>query len=135
MNAPVRIPRPTVFVVDDDESVRTSLGRLMRAEGFVVRLFESAECFLEEVTAEPFACVLLDITLPGISGLEVQRRLNERGIRLPVIAVSARADDATRREARQLGAKLFFRKPVNDRTLIDAIDWVVSQDPDPAVES
>jgi FixJ family two-component response regulator len=65
-----------------------------------------------------------------MSGFEVQRRLTERGIRLPVIAVSARDDEATRHEARQLGAKFFFRKPVDDRTLIDAIDWAVSSDPD-----
>ena len=127
---PSRSGRPTVFVVDDDESVRNSLGRLMRAEGFKVRLFESPERFLAEVTSMPSACVLLDLTLPRINGLEVQRRLNERGIRLPVIAVSARDDDATRREARQLGARLFLRKPVDDRTLIDAIDWVVTEDSD-----
>ena len=127
---PSRSRRTTVFVVDDDESVRNSLGRLMRAEGFKVRLFESAERFLAEVTSMPSACVLLDLTLPRINGLEVQRRLNERGIQLPVIAVSARDDDATRREARQLGARLFLRKPVDDRTLIDAIDWVVTEDSD-----
>lgn len=125
-----RRSRPTVFVVDDDESVRTSLGRLMRAEGFTVHLFESPERFLAEVTPIPEACVLLDITLPGMNGLEVQAKLNQRGIRLPVIAVSARDDEATRREARQLGAKYFFRKPVDDRTLIDAIDWVVNSGPD-----
>jgi len=119
-----------VFVVEDDESVRTSLARLMRSEGFEVHLYEGAERFLEEVTSVPSACVLLDIALPRISGLEVQRRLNERGIRLPVIAVSARDDDATRHEARQMGAKFFFRKPVDDRTLIDAIDWAVNSDPD-----
>ncbi len=115
-----------MFVVDDDESVRTSLARLMRSEGFEVRLYEDAVRFLDEVTSMSSACVLLDIALPRISGLEVQRRLNERGIELPVIAVSARDDDATRHEARQMGAKFFFRKPVDDRTLIDAIDWAVN---------
>lgn len=126
----MRARTTTVFVVEDDESVRNSLERLMRSEGFTVRLFGSAERFLEEVTVVPGACVLLDITLTGVGGLEVQRRLNERGIRLPVIAVSARDDDATRREARQLGAKFFFRKPVDDRTLIDAIDWAVTSELD-----
>ncbi len=125
-----RTRRPTVFIVDDDESVRTSLARLMRSEGFEVRLYDAAERFLEEVTSIPSACVLLDIALPRVNGLEVQRRLNERGIRLPVIAVSARDDDATRHEARQMGARFFFRKPVDDRTLIDAIDWAVNSGPE-----
>lgn len=126
-------PRPTVFVVDDDESVRISLGRLMRAEGFDVRLFGSSESFLSEASSMPFACVLLDITMPGMNGLDLQRCLSERGIRLSVIAVSARDDDMTRQEARNLGAVFFFRKPVDDRTLIDAINWVTSSGPDPRV--
>lgn len=122
-------PRTTVYVLDDDASVRNSLGRLMRAEGYDVRLYESAERFLEEVEAAPLACLLLDITLPTINGLEVQRTLNDRHIRLPVIAISARDDDAIRLEAKKLGARFFFRKPVDDRTLIDAIDWAVTPGP------
>ena len=122
-------PRTTVYVLDDDASVRNSLGRLMRAEGYDVRLYESAERFLEEVTPMPLACLLLDITLPNINGLEVQRTLNDRQILLPVIAISARDDDAIRLEARKLGARFFFRKPVDDRTLIDAIDWAVTPNP------
>jgi len=122
-------PRTTVYVLDDDASVRNSLGRLMRAEGYDVRLYESAERFLEEVTPTPLACLLLDITLPNINGLEVQRTLNDRQILLPVIAISARDDDAIRLEARKLGARFFFRKPVDDRTLIDAIDWAVTPSP------
>ena len=122
--------RSVVFVVEDDESVRRSLGRLIRSEGFEVRLFESAARFLDEVTATPGACVVLDITMPHISGLEVQNRLQERGIHMPVIVVSACDDDATRREAKRCGAKFFFRKPVDERTLIDAIDWAVDSGPD-----
>lgn len=122
-------PKTTVYVLDDDASVRNSLGRLMRSEGYDVRLYESAERFLSEVTSTPLACLLLDITLPNVSGLEVQRRLNDRHIRLPVIAISARDDDAIRLEARRLGARFFFRKPVDDRTLIDAIDWAVTPVP------
>ncbi|HET9300676.1 MAG TPA: response regulator, partial [Candidatus Polarisedimenticolaceae bacterium] len=111
-------PRTTVYVLEDDASVRNSLGRLMRSEGYDVRLYESAERFLAEVAPPPLACLLLDITLPDFNGLEVQRTLNDRQIRLPVIAISARDDDAIRLEARKLGAKFFFRKPVDDRTLI-----------------
>ena len=69
--------RTTVYVLDDDPSVRNSLGRLMRVEGYDVRLFASAEDFLREVTPSPLSCLLLDITLPNINGLEVQRTLND----------------------------------------------------------
>src|SRR5262245_4794908 len=85
--------RPTVFVVDDDDSVRKGLERVLRAEGFSVVLFDSAERFLEHVSPESSACVLLDLTMPRVGGLEVQRQLNARGIALPVIAVSASDDD------------------------------------------
>jgi DNA-binding response OmpR family regulator len=121
--------RTVVYVVEDDASVRRSLERLLRYEGYDVRPYESAKLFLDEVTPEPSACLLLDITLPRLSGLEVLRRLDEREIGLPVIVVSARDDDEARLEARRLGAKFYFRKPVDDRTLIDAIDWAVSSDP------
>lgn len=123
-----------VFVVDDDESVRRSLGRLIRAEGFEARLFETPERFLEEVTTTPGACLVLDLAMPRIGGLDVQARLQERGIHMPVIIVSARDDDAARREAKRLGARFFFRKPVDVRTLIDAIDWAVESNADAAHE-
>lgn len=113
-----------VYIVDDDESVRRALSRLMRAAGIDARGFASPREFLDEVRAEPFACVLLDITMPGTTGLEVQARLKEKGIDLPIIAVSARDDDETRAKARELGAKFFLRKPVDDRALLDAIAWV-----------
>jgi FixJ family two-component response regulator len=67
--------------------------------------------------------LLLDVTLPGLSGLQLQAELNKRGVNLPVIAVSARDDSETANMARQLGARCFFRKPVDDQALIDAIQW------------
>jgi FixJ family two-component response regulator len=122
--------RPTavarvVYIVDDDASVLTGLSRLMRSAGIEARAFASASEFLGAVEETPGACVLLDITMPRVSGLEVQQRLRDRGIDLPVIAVSARDDDDTRAMARSLGAKLFLRKPVDDRALLDAIAWVM----------
>jgi FixJ family two-component response regulator len=113
-----------VYIVDDDNSVLTGLSRLMRSAGIEPRGFLSAGEFLASVRETPSACVLLDITMPRITGLEVQQRLKEKGIDLPVIAVSARDDDDTRAMARSLGAKFFFRKPVDDRALLDAIGWV-----------
>ncbi len=113
-----------VYIVDDDDSVRTGLSRLMRSAGFEVRAYGCADRFLDEVREERLACILLDMTLPRATGVQVQSRLQERGIRLPVIVVSARDDEETRRTARDLGAQFFFRKPVDDQALLDAIVWV-----------
>jgi FixJ family two-component response regulator len=125
MHVAAREARPTVYIVDADASVRRSLARLMRSEGYTVRAFASAEAFLtQRVPATP-ACVVLDLGPSGPTGHEMERRLNERGERLPIIAASARDDNEIREEARRLGARAFFRKPVDGRTLIDAIDWVL----------
>jgi FixJ family two-component response regulator len=114
-----------VYIVDDDDLVRKGLARLIRAGGHTPRVYESPERFLDEVENEPGACVLLDITMPRMSGLQVQAELKTRGITIPVIAVSARDDDETRRRATDLEARCFFRKPVDDQALLDAIAWVV----------
>lgn len=117
-----------VYIVDDDDLVRKGLARLMRAGGFKPKLYASPERFLDEVGFEPRACILLDITMPRMSGLQVQAELKARGIGLPVIAVSARDDDDTRRRARELDARCFFRKPVDDQALLDAIAWILQSD-------
>ena len=119
--------RPSViYIVDDDHSVRTNLARLMRSAGFPARAFASAEEFLAVAGSLEAGCLLLDITLPGRSGLQLQGELNRRRVDLPVIAVSARDEDGTRELARQLGAHYFFRKPVDAQALIDAIQWVTT---------
>ncbi len=115
-----------IYIVDDDQSVRTNLARLMRSAGFPVRVFASAEDFLAAADALEPGCLLLDITLSGRSGLQLQAELNRRHVNLPVIAVSARDDALTRELARQLGAHSFFRKPVDAQALIDAIQWVMT---------
>jgi FixJ family two-component response regulator len=115
-----------VYIVDDDDAVRGGFARLIRSAGLEARPYESAEQFLDEVVDAPRACVLLDITLPRLTGPQVQERLNARGIGLPVITVSARDDLETRSWARDLGAKLFLRKPVDDQALLDAINWVTN---------
>ena len=113
-----------VYVVDDDVSVRKAIGRLMRSSGFDVMEFASPEEFLAAPADSTPLCVLLDITMPGLTGLQVQERLNQRGTDWPIIAFSAREDDAARESARQLGAQLFLRKPVDAQALVDAISWV-----------
>jgi len=117
-----------VYIVDDDDSVRGGLSRLMRSAGYEVKAFESADRFLDEVREDPRACVLLDMTMPRLTGVQVQQRLKDRGIQVPVIAVSARDDEETRRVARELGAQFFFRKPVDDQALLDAIVWATTSD-------
>lgn len=114
-----------VYIVDDDDLVRKGLARLMRAGGFRPRTYASPEMFLSEVGNESPACILLDITMPRMSGLQVQEQLRARGNRIPVIAVSARDDDATRQRARDLDAQCFLRKPIDDEALLDAIKWAV----------
>lgn len=114
-----------MHIVDDDESVRKSLSRLMRSAGIESRAYESPERFLAEVRDDGHACILMDITMPRMNGLELSARLKEKGIALPVIAISARDDDDTRQLARDLGVRFFLRKPVDDQALLDAITWVM----------
>src|SRR3954452_18105401 len=102
-----------VYIVDDDELVRKGLARLMRAGGLRPKMYESPELFLEEVGSETPACILLDITMPRMTGLQVQAQLKTRGITTPVIAVSARVDEETRGCARELAERFFFRNPVD----------------------
>lgn len=114
-----------VYIVDDDDAVRDGFARLLRAAGLDPRPYDSTEQFLDEVLDSPRACILLDITMPHMTGPQVQARLNNRRIALPVIMVSARDDEETRAWARGLGARMFLRKPVDDQALLDAINWAI----------
>ncbi len=118
----------SVFVVDDDASVRRSLLRLLGAAGFQVAVFDAPDHFLDAVRFNKTdrCCLLLDITMPNSSGLLTIERMHQRGIDIPVIAFSATDDELTRRMAKRRGAKLFFSKPVDDKALLDAIEWVTA---------
>lgn len=118
-----------VHIVDDDESVRKGLSRLMRSLGIESHAYATPESFLAAAHHEAHACVLMDITMPRMSGLELGAKLREQGVHLPVIAVSARDDDETRHRARELGVRFFLRKPVDDQALLDAISWVIDEAP------
>lgn len=117
-----------VHIVDDDDSVRKGLTRLMRSAGLDSCAYESPERFLTEARTAPHACILMDITMPRMNGLELRARLKEAGNVLPVIAISARNDDDTTRMARDLGVRFFLHKPVDDQALLDAIRWVTDRD-------
>lgn len=114
-----------IYIVEDDESVRRSLARLVRSAGHEPVTFDTTDIFLVNVKNDPSACILMDITMTGMNGLLLQKNLGERGINLPVIAISAREDDATRQLARDQGINFYFHKPVDDNALLDAIDWVL----------
>lgn len=120
-------PRTTVvFIVDDDDAVRNGLAKLLQSAGLEPRPYGSATDFLAQVNNQPGACILLDITMPRMTGLQVQAELKAHRIDLPVITVSARDDEETRHWARSLGARMFLRKPVDGQALLDAIAWVTS---------
>ena len=114
-----------VYLIDDDESVRRALQRLLRSAGLDVRAFASAEEFLQSGNLTQRACIVLDIQMRALTGFDLQEKLASKGIRIPTIAVSALDDAETRERARMLGAVAFFRKPVDGQALIDAIHWAM----------
>jgi FixJ family two-component response regulator len=116
-----------VYVIDDDGSVRRAFQLLFQSADFDVQAFCSAEEFLESASLSDDSCIILDIRMPGMTGLDLQKKLASRKIRIPVIVVSAYDDAPTRDLARELGAVAFFRKPVDDQALIDAILWVLGE--------
>ncbi|MFA7318797.1 MAG: response regulator [Sulfuricella sp.] len=107
-----------VFIVDDDEAVRDSLALLLSLNGFATRVFESAEHFLAACQPEWAGCLVLDIRMQGMDGLELQRTLNARNVRLPIIVITAHGDVAMAREALKAGAVDFLEKPIDDQLLI-----------------
>jgi len=119
---------PTVFVVDDDESVRGSLRFLLRAAGLESRAFGSAQEFLGAYdTAQP-GCLVLDVRMPGMSGLELQQELNLRGAVIPVIFITGHGDIPMAVEAMQHGAHDFLQKPFRDEDLIERVQRALAKD-------
>lgn len=112
---------PLVAAVDDDESVRESLPDLLKEFGFAARAFSSAEEFLASDRVGQTRCLILDIAMPGMTGLDLQQELKRRGQRIPIIFISAHKDEAVRVEALQQGAIEFLFKPFSDTALLDAL--------------
>jgi FixJ family two-component response regulator len=112
-----------VAVVDDDVGMLGGLQNLLDAQGFAVEVFSSAEAFLDFYSTKPDVdCLLLDIHLGGMSGIELRRHLKTSGTTLPVIFMTARDDDAMRRQALEEGCIAYLRKPVASRLLFEAIE-------------
>ena len=112
----------TVFIVDDDSSVRDSLGLLLGLRGYRTSLFADAASFLTALHADWQGCLIVDIRMPGMNGLELQRELQERGCALPVVVISGHGDVSSAREAFRADAIDFLEKPLDEGKLIQAID-------------
>jgi FixJ family two-component response regulator len=114
----------TIAIVDDNPSLLQGLSRLLSAHGFRVRTFASAELFLEDIAKCEADCLLLDIHLAGISGIDLQRQLTSSGTDLPVIFMTGIDNAATRQEAFDAGCVAYLKKPFLAKLLIDAINGV-----------
>jgi FixJ family two-component response regulator len=120
--------QPVVFVVDDDLSIRDGLCSLIRSAGLEVRLFPSATEFLQAALPEAPGCLVLDLRLPDLGGLELQRRLARTGVEIPIIFISGHGDIPTTVRAMKAGAVEFLSKPVQDQDLLDAIVQAIDKD-------
>jgi FixJ family two-component response regulator len=120
-----------VSIVDDDASVRRSTGRLIRSLGLQAETFASADDFLSSGRADQTACLLLDVRMPGMDGLELQRRLADRTPSIPIVFLTARASDDEKRRALEGGAVDFLRKPVSRETLLRVLGTIFDFDSAP----
>jgi two-component system response regulator FixJ len=128
MRASVTSQRPTIFVVDDDSAVRDALKLLLRSVGQSVETYGAGSEFLESYSEDRPGCLVLDIRMPGMSGLELQQKLNEKHSILPIIFITGHGDVPMAVEAMQAGAVDFIQKPFRDQDLIDRINQALEKD-------
>lgn len=117
-----------VFVIDDDESIRESLKSLIRSVGLRVEVFASAQAFMQSERPDAPACLILDVRMPGLSGLDLQRELTEANIHLPIIFITGHGDIPMSVRAMKAGAVEFLTKPFRDQDLLDAIQQALDRD-------
>jgi FixJ family two-component response regulator len=110
-----------VAIVDDDEEVRVALGGLLKSAGLAARAFESAEEFIESGQQSQVACLITDIRMPGMSGLELQAKLNAEGCSIPIVFITAHGDAKMRMQALRAGAVEFLAKPFDDEALLESV--------------
>jgi FixJ family two-component response regulator len=110
-----------IFIVDDDGSVRSSLVRLLRSAGFAAEAFGSAEDFLRDAHLDGASCVIIDVHMPGMNGLELQQELVRRPDVPRIVMITAYDDPETRRKVLEAGAAMFLRKPFNEAALLSAV--------------
>lgn len=119
---------PTVFVVDDDKEMRNSLRRLLKTMRLNVELYGSAQEFMEHYKPEWPGCIILDMRMPGMSGLDLQAKLVDQGIKTPVIIVTGHGAVSTAVKAMKGGAFEFIEKPFNDQVLLDCVNKCIALD-------
>jgi FixJ family two-component response regulator len=120
--------QPIIAIVDDDVSMLRALRRLLTSVGYVVVTYTSAEEFLQSDVLARVGCLVLDIMMPGMSGLELADRLAASGMTLPVIVTTASADEQIRRHAEQAGVVAYLRKPFEEGALLDAVRQALHSD-------
>jgi FixJ family two-component response regulator len=113
---------PLISIVDDDDSLRNSLNNLLRSLGFRVEGFASAEEFLNSSHLHHTDCLILDVRMPSMSGLDLQRHLISANSRLPIVFITSHGDEEARTRALEAGAVAFLYKPCREETLVEAID-------------
>jgi FixJ family two-component response regulator len=119
---------PTVFIVDDDGRMRAAMQRLLKTVGLHSESFATPQDFLQRKLQDAPSCLILDIRLPGMSGLEVQSKLNEAGVQIPIIFITGHGDIPMTVQAMKSGAVEFLTKPFRDQDLIDAIQQALKRD-------
>jgi FixJ family two-component response regulator len=119
---------PTVYVVDDDPSLRAALEGLLVSQGLRTELFETAEEFLRSKRPDGPSCLVLDVSLPGVSGLDFQRQLAEAGVQIPIIFITGHGDIPMTVKAMKSGAVEFLTKPFHDQVLLDSIHQALDRD-------
>ena len=125
-------PGPTAYIVDDDRGIRDSLSLWLGMRGIRCIAYESAESFLDAVQTDWRGCVLVDLQLEGIDGLQLQARLAERSVTMPVIFVTGHGDVATARDALKAGALDFIEKPVDNQRLVELVGTAMAKDAEQA---
>ena len=117
----------TIFVIDDDDLVRDALRALLKSAGFNVKVFESAQAFLNSDHQQREGLLVLDVRMPGMNGLELQRHLADSRADMPIIFISAHEDVRAHKKAMEAGALAFLQKPLDARILFDAIERAPGQ--------
>ena len=121
-------PAPIVFVIDDNRMVREGLQSLIRSVGLRVETFASAQDFLQAKRPDTSACLILDVRMPGLSGLDLQRKLSEANIEIPIIFITGHGDIPMSVRAMKEGAQEFLTKPVRGQDLLDAVQKAIDSD-------
>jgi two-component system response regulator FixJ len=119
---------PTVFVIDDDASVRKSLSRLLGSMGFAVETFASAELFLDREHYDGVGCIILDVRMPGLSGMELQDELTKADYSMPIVFITGHGDIPMSVQAMEKGAADFLSKPFDDEELLQAVKKAIEKD-------